>query len=344
MTEIQVSGAVPRQARARATFLGYAMKALRSLPRPVQRAVLNGAAAGELPPVADFVRMLEIAGDLPETGPTHAELLARFPALAAVEVTDPAVDGVPARLYRLPGHPAEAALIWVHGGAFVRGDLAMPEAHWTGLTLAARGIPVLSLDYRKALHGVRFPAPSDDVLTGWSWAVNHPSLIGVPAAKMHLGGASAGASLAAGVAKRLRDGEGRPPATVVLAYPAVHPELTGWDEPGLAAIRDNHSAVYFSPGWIRDLSAHYAGPDRLTDPYAFPGLGDLTGTPPTLIVNCGADTLRRSGELYTEQLRAAGVAVTSHLLPDAPHGTLNDPFSDAGVRTADLIAGWLVPK
>ncbi|GIF13999.1 alpha/beta hydrolase [Actinoplanes teichomyceticus] len=341
MTNTQLSGTVPRQARARATLLGYAMRALRTLPRPVQRAVLNGATAGELPPVAEFVRMLEVAGAMPDPGPTHAELLARFPELAAVEVSEPAIEGVPARLYRLPGGDPEAALVWVHGGAFVQGTLRMAEAHWTGLSLAARGIPVLSLDYRKALHGVCYPAPSDDVLTGWRWAVSQPDLLGVPAARMHLGGASAGGNLAAGVAKRLRDGEGRPPASVVLAYPVLHPEISGWDAAALAAIRDRPGAVYFSPAWVRDLSAHYAGAAGPADPYAFPGLGDLVGTPPTLIVNCEADTLRRSGELYAEQLRAAGVSTSVHLLPGAPHGTLNEPFTDAGLRTVDLLAAWL---
>ncbi|GGR13326.1 esterase [Actinoplanes ianthinogenes] len=340
----QVSGVVPRQARGRATVLGYAMKVLRGLPRPVRRAVLGGAGAGELPPVADFVRMLEIAGDLPDSGPTHAELVARFPEIAAVEVEDPGIDGVPARLYRVPGRAAEAALVWVHGGAFVSGDLAMAEAHWTGSMLAARGIPVLSLDYRKALHGVRFPAASDDVLAGWGWAVSHPERLGVAAGRMHLGGASAGGNLAAGVAKRLRDGAGRPPASVLLAYPAVHPELTGWDEAGLAAIRDERSAVYFSPEWVRDLSLHYAGDAGPADPYAFPGVGDLAGTPPTLIIDCERDTLRRSGELYAEQLRAAGAEVSAHLLAGAAHGTLNEPFSEAGQRTVDLMTEWLTPR
>ncbi|WP_436532415.1 alpha/beta hydrolase fold domain-containing protein [Actinoplanes sp. HUAS TT8] len=344
MTDTQLSGSVPRQAGAKATVMGYAMKALRGLPRPVRRAVLSGATSGDLPPVADFVRMLEIAGNMPESGPTHAELIARYPSLSDVEVSDPGIQGVPARLYRRPGTDAAAALVWVHGGAFVWGDLEMAESHWTGLMLAARGIPVLALDYRKALHGVTFPAGSDDVLAGWSWAVNHPDRLGVPAARMHLGGASAGASLAAGVAKRLRDGQGRPPASVVLAYPAVHPELTGWDAAGLAAIRANRDAVYFSPEWIHDLSVHYAGAAGLTDPYAFPGVGDLVGTPPTLIVNCESDTLRRSGELYAEQLRAAGVDTTVHLLPDAAHGTLNDPLTPAGVRTVDLLSEWLLPK
>ncbi|WIM99454.1 alpha/beta hydrolase fold domain-containing protein [Actinoplanes oblitus] len=344
MTDMRVGGVVPRQARARATVLGYAMKALRGLPRPVRRAVLGGASAGELPPVADFVRMLEIAGDMPDSGPTHAELVGRFPEVAGVEVDEPEIDGVPARLYRVPGRAAEAALVWVHGGAFVWGGLGMAEAHWTGLMLAARGVPVLSLDYRKALRGVRFPAASDDVLAGWAWAVNHPDRLGVPAGKMHLGGASAGGNLAAGVAKRLRDGAGRTPASVLLAYPAVHPELTGWDEAGLAAIRDQADAVYFSPAWIRDLSVHYAGAAGLTDPYAFPGVGDLVGTPPTLILNCERDTLRRSGELYAEQLRAAGAQVSAHLLPGAAHGTLNEPFSEAGSRTIELMKEWLAPK
>ncbi|BCY11168.1 alpha/beta hydrolase [Actinoplanes sp. L3-i22] len=344
MTDTQLSGPVPRQARARATVLGYAMKALRTLPRPVRRAVLGGASAGELPPVADFVRMLEIAGDMPNHGPTHAELLAHYPELADVEVSDPGIEGVPARLYRVPGRDASAALVWVHGGAFVWGDLAMAESHWTGLMLAARGIPVLALDYRKALHGVTFPAGSDDVLTGWAWAVNHPEELGVPAARMHLGGASAGGSLAAGVAKRLRDGEGRAPASVVLAYPAVHPELTGWDEAELAAIRDDRDAVYFSPGWIHDLSVHYAGAAGLADPYAFPGVGDVVGIAPTLIVNCESDTLRSSGELYAEQLRAAAVETSVHLLPGAAHGTLNDPFTEAGERTVDLLSSWLADR
>ncbi|GIF04806.1 alpha/beta hydrolase fold domain-containing protein [Actinoplanes siamensis] len=341
MTDTQLSGPAPRQARGRATVLGYAMKALRTLPRPVQRAVLSGATAGELPPVPDFVRMLEIAGDLPDAGPTHAELIARYPSLAGVEVSSPEIPGVPARLYRVPGRAASSALVWVHGGAFVSGGLEMAESHWTGLMLAARGIPVLALDYRKALHGVTFPAASDDVLAGWAFAVNHPDLIGVPSAKLHLGGASAGGNLAAGVAKRLRDGQGRPPASVVLAYPGLHPELSGWDEPGLAAIRGNRDAVYFSPEWIKELSVHYAGPAGVTDPYAFPGVGDLVGTPRTLIVNCESDTLRRSGELYAEQLRAAGVETTVHLLAGAAHGTLNEPLTEAGVRTIELIGDWL---
>ncbi|GLY02470.1 alpha/beta hydrolase fold domain-containing protein [Actinoplanes sp. NBRC 101535] len=323
-------------ARAGATVLGYAIRVLGKLPRPARRAVLGRATAGELPPVPDYVRMMEIAGDMPDTGPTDGELFARFPELAAVEVSEPAA-GVPARLYRPAGESGASTLVWVHGGAFVGGNLRMAESHWVGLALAARGIPVLALDYRKALHGVRFPAASDDVLTGWTWAVEN-----LPADHLHLGGASAGGNLAAGVAKRLRDGAGPLPASLVLAYPVFHAELPEWNPTALAAIRDNPGVVYFSPDWVRDMSRHYAGDAKiLEDPYAFPANGDAAGTPPTIMLNCEADTLRSSAQVWAEQLRAAGVTVAEHQEPGAGHGCLGEPFSVAGQAMLDRITSHL---
>ncbi|MEU4425180.1 alpha/beta hydrolase fold domain-containing protein [Actinoplanes sp. NPDC024001] len=326
----------------RGVVLGLALRVVRGLPRPLQRAVLGRASAGEPPPVADFVRMLEIAGDMPETGPTDAELFARFPQLAAVRVTEPAIDGVPARLYHGPGAP-QAGFVWVHGGAFVSGSLRMAEAHFVALALAARGIAVLSLDYRKALHGGHFPQASDDVLAGWTWAVRNADRFGVGVERLHLGGASAGGNIVAGVSKRLRDGAGRAPASVVLVYPAVHPELPELSGELLAAVRRTPGAVNFTPGWVADMSLHYAGDaDTLKDPYAFAANGDVGGLPPTLILNCEADTLRASGEAYADQLRAAGVPVTVHLEPGAAHGCVGDPFTVAARNSIDRMSEWLL--
>ena len=322
----------------RGTALGRALRVVRALPRPVRRAVLGRATAGELPPVPDFVRMLEIGGDLPDNGPTDRELFARFPELATVAVSEPPV-AAPARLYRRPGAERVATLVWVHGGAFVSGSVTMAEAHFVGLSLAARGIAVVSLDYRKALHGSHYPDASDDVLAGWRWAVANAGRLGGP---VHLGGASAAASLAAGVAKRLRDGAGPAPASVLLAYPAVHAELPPWPAADLAAVRRTPGAVFFSPGWIRDLSRHYAGAAvALDDPYAFPGNGDLAGLPPTFVLNSEADTLRSSGEAYARGLRAAGVEVHEHLAEGAAHGFLNEPFDPAAADGLDRMVAWL---
>jgi acetyl esterase/lipase len=200
---------------------------------------------------------------------------------------------------------------------------------------------VLSLDYRKSLHGMHAPAASDDVLAGWRWAVDHSDLLGVTADRLHLGGASAGGNLAAGVAKRLRDGAGVSPASVVLAYPLLHAELPAWHTDELAAIKET-SGVFFSPDWIRDLTLHHAGdPALLTDPHIFPANGDLAGLPPTFILNCEHDTIRSSGEAYACQLTADGVDVTVQMEPGAAHGTLAEPFTAEGQRGIDRIASWM---
>ena len=150
------------------------------------------------------------------------------PGFAAVDLHNvpvPTPHGdVPARLYRHRTERRDGALVWVHGGGFVSGDIDMPEAHWVSVSLAAYGFGVLSVDHRKCIGGVHYPAPSDDVLAAWQWAVAHADELGVPAGRLHLGGASAGGSLAAGVTKRLRDGAGPLPASLVLVYPTLHAE------------------------------------------------------------------------------------------------------------------------
>ena len=183
-------------------------------------------------PIADAVRWLAENGEPadPRTDIDTASLKRRFPHLAAVETADIRIDGphgrlVPARLYRDAAAPASGrALVWVHGGAFIGGYLDMPEANWVALELAARGIPVLSVDYVKCLGDVHFPEPTDEVRTAWEHARAHAEeLFGVDADALLLGGASAGGNLTAGAVAQLQDAGEPVPAGLVLVYPAVHP-------------------------------------------------------------------------------------------------------------------------
>src|SRR5688500_745801 len=41
-----------------------------------------------------------------------------------------------------------APIVWVHGGAFVKGDLDLPETHEVALALARAGFTVITVDYR----------------------------------------------------------------------------------------------------------------------------------------------------------------------------------------------------
>jgi len=265
------------------------------------------------------------------------------PVLAAIKTRNIAIPGphgdVPTRLYRHPTEPSRGAFVWVHGGGFAAGDLDMPEAHWVSLMLAARGFGVLSVDYQKCLGDVHFPVPSDEVLAAWQWAVEHAEEL-TAAGVLHLGGASAGASLAAGVAKRLRDGEGQPPASVVLVYPTLHAELPEMADELTAATKAIRAAM--SDRIFRWMQLNYAGTEEVfEDPYAFPGVGDVSGQPPIYILNSDTDVLRASGEAYAADLAAAGVDVTCEHEPGTGHGHLNEPGLAEATQSIERIAAWL---
>lgn len=263
--------------------------------------------------------------------------------LAAIETRDIAVTGphgdVPTRLYRHPTTPPRGGFVWVHGGGFAAGDLDMAEAHWVSLSLAARGFGVLSVDYQKCLGDVHYPEPSDDVLAAWQWAVEHADEL-TPSGPLHLGGASAGASLAAGVTKRLRDGEGSPPESLVLVYPTLHahlPEMTDELAAATEEIRAAMPAELFA--WMQ---LNYAGTEEVfADPYAFPGVGDVGGQPPVYILNSETDVLRASGEAYAASLADAGVEVICEYEPDTGHGHLNEPALEGATRSVERIVAWL---
>ncbi|MEY9951488.1 alpha/beta hydrolase [Leifsonia sp. EB34] len=275
----------------------------------------------------------------PRTDIDTASLKRRFPRLAHVRTRDLVVTAPsgpqPARLYRDDTVPhAGAALVWVHGGAFIGGYLDMPESNWVALELAARGIPVLAVDYVKCLGDVHFPAPSDDVLAAWRYArANSAELLGVESGTLLLGGASAGGNLAAGAVARLRDSGAALPAGLVLVYPALDPDGS---HPG--AVPDPTSPA-------AQLSLNFAGSEaRLHDPHAFPGLGSVGGFPPTLVVVCEQDGLRPSGEAFAARLANAGRDATLHVEPDADHAHINEPSHPGAARTLDAIAGWIANR
>ena len=290
-------------------------------------------------PIADAVRWLAENGEPadPRTDIDTASLKRRFPRLAAVETADIRIDGphgrlVPARLYRDAGAPASGrALVWVHGGAFIGGHLDMPEANWVALELAARGIPVLSVDYVKCLGDAHFPEPTDEVRAAWNHAVAHADeLFGVDPRAVLLGGASAGGNLTAGAVAQLLHARDSVPSGLVLVYPAVHPN-------GPAASEEVDPASLHG-----QLARNFAGSDEaLRDPHAFAALGRVDGFPPTLVVVCEKDDLRPSGEAFARQLEHAGVEAELRLEPGADHGHINEPSDPTAVPTIEAIAQWI---
>ena len=109
-------------------------------------------------------------------------------AAAAPEVdvradTVPGPHGpVPVRIYTPPSRPGtdRAALVWVHGGAFLGGDLDMREADGVAREICARaGAVVVSVDYRLCHGGVTYPVPHDDVVAAVRWVRDNAADLGV---------------------------------------------------------------------------------------------------------------------------------------------------------------------
>jgi acetyl esterase len=263
-----------------------------------------------------------------------------------VSTRDLTVDGphgpIPVRVYE----PADAdgalpALLWLHGGAFMFGDLDMPEADRTAREVCIRaGAVVVSVDYRLAVDGLHHPVPLDDCVAATRWLRDSAGELGVDTARISVGGASAGGNLAAATVLRLRDEDDWWPAGLIPVYPVMHPQLP---EPNirLAALLDEiPRALRFTSAGITGINLNYlGGPLDLADGYSFPALADVTGLCPTLVVNAEYDDLRTSGEAFTAQLALAGVVVRQVLAPSMLHGFLNLSAELEPVdRVLDLIA------
>ncbi|MCA4133436.1 alpha/beta hydrolase [Arthrobacter sp. M4] len=246
-----------------------------------------------------------------------------------------------------PVAPAGSGLVWVHGGGFREGTLDWPEADYTSRGFAARGVTVVSVDYRLCQdNDTHFPAPSDDVVDAWEWTLNQASELGIDPLRLAIGGASAGGNLTAGAVIRLLEGPAeRLPARVFLAYPTLHavqPETPDDVAALLGGLADPD--VFSAPNVLAMYENYLGGPVAGGPAAAIPGtasVGQLRGFPPTIMVNDEADELRVSGEAFGAMLAAAGIDVEVITEPGTEHGHLNRPEDGAADRTMDRVVEWL---
>ena len=218
------------------------------------------------------------------------------PALA--EVRELEAGAIPLRLYR-PAAGVLPLLVYFHGGGWVIGDRDTHDVLCRTLAVNS-GCAVLSVDYRLAPEH-RFPAAVDDCIAATQYALREAAALGVDAARIAVGGDSAGGNLAAAVAIALRDA-GTPLAFQLLIYPAT-------DMRAIAPSHTHNGQGYLlTADSIAYYRGHYMnGPDSWSDWRASPLLAaDLSGLPPALVLTAGYDPLRDEGRLYADALSAAG--------------------------------------
>ncbi|MHC8606937.1 alpha/beta hydrolase [Paenarthrobacter ureafaciens] len=94
--------------------------------------------------------------------------------------------------------------------------------------------------------------------------------------------------------------------------------------------------------WVLNaLNRNYAGSEAaFTDRLVLPEGRDLTGLPPTRMINAERDAMRASGDQFAAELRKARVDVEHHALPEASHAFLNCPGLNASSTAIELMTSW----
>lgn len=248
------------------------------------------------------------------------------------DLTAPGPGGpVPLRLFRPEAGTAPLpALVFLHGGGWMLGDLASHEGICRRLANAG-ACCVVAVDYRLAPEHP-FPAAVEDGIAALRFVADHAGDLGLDLARIAVGGDSAGGNLAAVLALMGRDNTAPQTCFQLLLYPVTDAGMTGTsygttgpDMPVTAA-----TMAYFVDHYLpesRDRDDWRASPLRAAS---------LAGTPPALIVTCGHDPLCSEGRLYAERLEREGVPVTALHLSDQAHGVLN--LGGAIGATAGVLA------
>lgn len=293
----------------------------------------NDATPPETDPPAAFIRpdvetflarinavpgptIAEIGVEAARAGYVAMQQVAELPRRELAVIRDLSCPGpagdIPLRLYDgQETRHAGPALVFFHGGGFVLGDLESHDSLCSEIA-AVLDLPVIAVHYRLAPEHP-FPAAPDDAEAAARWIASSPVVLDRTITGLVTCGDSAGGNLAIVTAQALSN---QPAAVPVIAQIPIYPVTD--DKP------DHPSALAFAEGYF--LSAEgavwfgraYRSPRG--HPRAFPIYGDLSRTPPTLLITAALDPIRDSGRLYAAELVRAGVEVHFMEMKGTIHG------------------------
>jgi acetyl esterase len=259
---------------------------------------------------------------------------------AVPDVEDRSIEApgrrIPLRLYRPRNASAWTAIVYLHGGGYVKGGIEESDAFCRNLA-AATGHLVASVAYRLAPEH-RFPAALDDACEAASWVEQEAGALGARAAPIVLSGESAGGNLAAVACQAARDRGTPAVGAQVLIQPVVDFTLSF---PSIAMPPEECLVPRADLAWYyREYLAGAADP---RDPRVSPlWASGLAGLPPTLIVAAEFDTLRDEAEAYASKLRSARVSEAYRCWPGMIHGFLQMAgLVEQARRAIDEIATFL---
>jgi acetyl esterase len=239
-----------------------------------------------------------------------------------------------------PGGAATAAILFMHGGGCVLGDIESHDVFCRTLCHDTRA-SVFSLDYRLAPEHP-FPAAVEDTVAALKQLSHEAEAFGIDSRRIAVAGDSAGGGLAAVALHETKGQLAAPVCAQALIYPAL--DLRG-RMPSRTELADQFPIPRQMIAWFFDHYFGLAWP--FTDPRAIPALyEDYSGLPPALIITAGHDPLRDEGEDYARTLAAAGVPVEYECYEGTIHGFMNmgRVLRGAHARARKRLADWLMAR
>ena len=242
----------------------------------------------------------------------RAEVL--VPGVTSVDRDIPGAAGpIPVRIYTPSGAGPFPVVVYFHGGGWVIASKVVYDGGARGIAKQANAI-VVSVDYRLAPEA-KFPAAWDDALAAYKWVASNAASINGDPKRLALAGESAGGNLAVATAVAARDARLPQPRAILAVYPVAQTgNLETRSYVDSATAKPLNKAMI---GWFVDKL--FANPADKSDPRVDIVHANLSGLPPTTIINAQIDPLREDGVLLADALKKAGVKVDRKLYSGVTH-------------------------
>ncbi|MET9485841.1 alpha/beta hydrolase [Nocardia sp. NPDC006630] len=245
-----------------------------------------------------------------------------------VVVTSAQLADLPVEILTPPGAPADAAVLYLHGGGYVIGSARMMRP-LTGALALEMGTTVYALDYRLAPEHPH-PAPIDDAVAAYRELLER----GIPAERIAVAGDSAGGGLALEAGMRIRDENLPAPAILGLICPVLD------FSPDSAAFHCGPTREpLITPKVIEQfLDAYLPGIPAAQRHALSPLYRDLTGLPPIVVHSAGEDPLSGDARRLAARATELGVPLRHREYRKVWHVFHAMPMKSGRDATRDLAA------
>jgi len=230
-----------------------------------------------------------------------------------MSIDDLVIDNsTPIRIYRPSEHVDLPAILFIHGGAWIGGNLDTHD-NLARYLCAKTGSLVVSVGYLNSPEG-KFPFPLMQCYLALEWTIQNetPSSLTVV-------GDSAGGNMAAALCMMARDRKRPKIDRQVLINPAT--DLSH----GVEQQNDPFDSIrYFTKHYVPnscDLTNYYLSPLHAKD---------LNHLPPALVILAENDLLKEMGQRYADRLAEAGIPTTVYIQQGVDH------LAGHGARVATL--------